>query len=48
MPANAEGTWLMMVDPKDGSIHPVYCEPRVLVSPFPLNSTDGITITLKK
>lgn len=35
MPADAEGTWLMMLDDK-GEPHPVYCEPRVIVSPFPL------------
>lgn len=40
MPDNAEGTWLMMIDPKTKEVHPVYCEPRVLVSPFPLNETD--------
>ena len=47
MPGSAEGTWLIMIDPKTSEPHPVYCEPRVLVSPFPLNSTDGITITVK-
>ena len=36
MPASAEGTWLMLIDPKTNDPHPVYCEPRVLVSPFPL------------
>jgi hypothetical protein len=35
-PANAEGTWLMAINPKDGSIRPMYVEPRVLVSTFPL------------
>ena len=35
MPADAEGTWLLMIDDK-GESHPVYCEPRVIVSPFPL------------
>jgi hypothetical protein len=34
MPSNAEGTWLMMIDPNDNQPHPVYIEPRVLVSPF--------------
>ena len=48
MPDNAEGTWLMMIDPKTKEIHPVYCEPRVLVSPFPLNTNDDLTVTLKK
>ena len=35
MPADAEGTWLMMLD-DNGEPHPVYCEPRVIVSPFAL------------
>jgi hypothetical protein len=36
MPAAAEGTWLMLIDPADNSPHPVYIEPRVIVSPFKL------------
>lgn len=36
MPAAAEGTWVMLIDPKEGKPHPVYIEPRVIVSPFPL------------
>ena len=48
MPASAEGTWLMMINPTDGSVHPAYCEPRVYVSAFPLNSEDGLKVTLKK
>lgn len=36
MPSSAEGTWLMLIDAK-GDPHPVYIEPRVIVSPFPLN-----------
>ena len=35
MPASAEGTWVMLLDEK-GIPHPVYIEPRVIVSPFPL------------
>jgi len=35
MPASSEGTWLMMVD-SSGTPHPVYVEPRVIVSPFKL------------
>ena len=35
MPASAEGTWLLMLDDK-GEPHPVYVEPRVMISPFPL------------
>lgn len=36
MPSNAEGTWLMMIDPDTNEPRPVYIEPRVLVSPFKL------------
>ena len=36
MPSGAEGTWLMMIDPKTNEPRPVYCEPKVLVSPFKL------------
>jgi hypothetical protein len=35
-PASAEGTWLLMVSPK-GDPKVVYIEPRIVVSPFPLN-----------
>jgi hypothetical protein len=33
MPSQAEGTWLMVPDDK-GEPHPIYCEPRVVVSPI--------------
>ena len=36
MPSSSDGTWLMLID-KEGSPHPVYIEPKVIVSPFPLN-----------
>ena len=35
-PAAAEGTWVLCVDHKDGKAKPVYIEPRILVSPFPI------------
>jgi hypothetical protein len=35
MPADARGTWVLLLD-KDGQPHPVYIEPDVIVSPFPL------------
>jgi hypothetical protein len=35
MPASAEATFVMMIDP-EGKPRPVYFEPRVTVSPFPL------------
>ena len=34
-PASADGTWVLCVDGK-GKPRPVYIEPRVIVSPFPL------------
>lgn len=35
-PAAAEGTWVMCKDPNGKTVRPVYVEPRVIVSPFPL------------
>lgn len=35
MPADARGTWVLLLD-KDSQPHPVYIEPDVVVSPFPL------------
>jgi len=35
-PASADGTWVMCADPKTGKGRPVYLEPRVIVSPFPM------------
>ncbi len=37
-PASAEGTWVMLVDPKTKEARPVYIEPRIIVSPFPLDT----------
>lgn len=34
-PESAEGSWVMCRSPK-GDVKPVYVEPRVIVSPFPL------------
>ena len=36
MPQGLSATWLMMVDPK-GVARPVYVEPKIIVSPFPLH-----------
>lgn len=36
MPENADGTWLLMIDPNTNDPRPVYIEPKVLVSPFKL------------
>jgi hypothetical protein len=37
MPESADGTWLMMINPKTNEPQPVYIESRVMVSPFPLD-----------
>ena len=37
MPTSSSATWLMMIDPKTNEQHPVYIEPEIVVSPFPLN-----------
>lgn len=36
MPSSAEGTWLMLIDPETNEAKPIYCEPRLLISPFKL------------
>jgi len=35
-PSSADGTWVMMKQPNGKTVLPVYIEPRVIVSPFPL------------
>jgi hypothetical protein len=40
MPPSAEGTWILLIDPKTNEPHPVYCEPRILVSPFQLSNAN--------
>ncbi len=36
MPNAADGTWIMRLNPETKDVQPVYIEPRVVVSPFPL------------
>jgi hypothetical protein len=36
MPNAADGTWVMCLNPETKDVQPVYIEPRVIVSPFPL------------
>ena len=36
MPEGLSATWLMMIDPKTKKARPVYIEPEIVVSPFPL------------
>lgn len=38
MPSSADGTWVMCLDPSGKEVQPVYVEPKVLVSPFPLQT----------
>jgi hypothetical protein len=35
-PASAEGTWVQCLNPQTKKVQPVYIEPRIIVSPFPL------------
>lgn len=37
-PSSADGTWLMCKDPHGGTVRPVYVEPKVVVSPFKLDT----------
>jgi len=37
MPGGLSATWIMLKGP-DGKVHPVYIEPDIIVSPFPLRS----------
>ena len=37
MPDGLSATWLMMIDPKTNKPRPVYVEPTIIVSPFPLH-----------
>lgn len=36
MPSSADGTWVMLIDPKTNEPRPVFVEPNIVVSPFPL------------
>ncbi len=40
MPSGLSATWLMMVDPSTGDARPVYVEPQIIVSPFPLHDLE--------
>jgi len=37
-PNSAEGTWILMKDPNGRDVKPIYLEPRIVVSPFKLQS----------
>ena len=36
MPTSSSATWLLMIDPETNKARPVYIEPEIVVSPFPL------------
>ena len=36
-PGSADGTWILMIDPKTGDARPTYIEPRIVVSLFRLD-----------
>jgi hypothetical protein len=36
-PASADGTWVLCLNPNTTQTTPVYIEPRIVVSPFPLH-----------
>ena len=36
MPEGLSATWIMLIDPSTGEPRPVYFEPTIVVSPFPL------------
>jgi hypothetical protein len=40
MPGGLSATWVMLKGP-DGKVHPVYMEPEIIVSPFPLHEIDA-------
>ncbi|MFA4826591.1 MAG: hypothetical protein WC593_15690 [Methanoregula sp.] len=40
-PASAEGTWILMKNPKGKDVVPIYIEPRIVVSPFLLPQAEG-------
>lgn len=41
MPTSSSATWLLLIDPKTNKPRPVYIEPEIIVSPFPLNVNGG-------
>lgn len=40
MPSTAEGTWVVCLAPDGKNLSPIYVEPRVIVSQFPLKAVD--------
>ena len=42
MPSGLSATWLMMIDQRTGEARPVYVEPQIIVSPFPLHKDEKV------
>ena len=40
MPTSSSATWLMMIEPETNKPRPVYLEPEIVVSPFPLHNVE--------
>ena len=36
MPTSSSATWVIMIDPEDGSTRPQYWEPEIVVTPYPM------------
>lgn len=43
MPEGLSATWLMLIDPKTQEPRPVYIEPLIIVSPFPLHTVGDVS-----
>jgi len=41
MPSSSNGTWVYLINPRTNEPEVIFCEPNVLISPFPLTS-DGV------
>jgi len=41
MPTTSSATWIIAIHPETGKPHPLYFEPEIVVSPFPLSSSLG-------
>ncbi len=48
MPVTAEATWIFLINPKTNQPEPVYCEPKVIISPFPLTEASDVKTIVKK
>ena len=39
-PSSADGTWVILVNPDDSKPYVIYCEEKIMVSPFPLKNAE--------